>query len=164
MLFCAGFVRVHRFHRFHRWGRERTRRGAGAEVGRPFMARACPIGGTPNRRASPWAVLGCPLGCMAGTSPGSCTETAFGVFRFACIGSSPLWLGGFVAYPVRLFAGKTGGKKPLSRKEDPEWKGAGDSAPRCSMTVNPAVGKTSGRSPTESGRSGFCRPAGAGVP
>jgi hypothetical protein len=52
--------------------------------------------------------------------------------------------------------------KPRSRKEDPEWKGSGDSAPRCSTRVNPAVGKSSGRSIKESGRSGFCRPAGAG--
>jgi hypothetical protein len=37
------------------------------------------------------------------------------------------------------------------------------SAPRCSTTVLPAVGKTNGRSTKESGRSGFCRPAGAVV-
>ena len=34
----------------------------------------------------------------------------------------------------------------------------------CSTTIVPAVGKANGRSTKESGRSGFCRPAGAGVP
>jgi hypothetical protein len=63
--------------------------------------------------------LGCPGLPRWGarrTSPGSCTETAFGMFRFACIHPSTLWLGGFVAFPVPAFAGMTGLTKPRSLK------------------------------------------------